>query len=294
MKPEHLIVNPCAGKGACGRLAPAVAAEFARLGADLTLHTPASPAETLNLIRDLSARGAQHIAVAGGDGTIFAAVNGIMAAGGHTALGIVPAGTGNDFVKMLDLDHDWRAACARIVRGEIRRADVGRCNEFYFANGIGIGLDARVAMEANAIRWLRGDAVYVAALLRTLLFHHATPHARIRHDHGELEHGITMIAAANGRCYGGTFNVAPHARLDDGRLQLLVADGRSRTAILGLVPAVMSGRHEGKAGVTMLSTRRVVVDSDSPLPVHADGEIIYRNAHHLEIEVLASALKLTV
>jgi YegS/Rv2252/BmrU family lipid kinase len=294
LKPEHLVINPCAGKGACGRLAPVVAEEFARLGAEVQLHTPATAEETLELIRHLSASGVEHIAVAGGDGTIFAAVNGIMAAGGHTALGIVPAGTGNDFVKMLDLDHDWRGACARIVRGEIRRVDVGRCNEFYFANGVGIGLDAQVAMEANAIRWLRGDAVYVAALLRTLLFRHSTPRVHIRHDHGELEHTITMVAAANGRCYGGTFNVAPHARLDDGQLQLLVADGRSRTAILGLVPAVMRGRHEDKAGVTMVSTRRVVVDSDAGLPVHADGEIIYREAHHLEIEVLPSALKLTV
>ncbi len=260
----------------------------------MKLHTPESAEETLTLMRDLCMEGVRNVSVAGGDGTIFAAVNGIMTAGGRTALGIVPAGTGNDFVKMLDLDHDWRAACARIVAGTIRRVDIGRCNEYYFANGVGIGLDAQVAMEANAVRWLRGDAVYLAALLRTLIFRHATPHAHIRYDSGEMERPITMIAAANGRCYGGAFNVAPAARLDDGCLQLLVADGRSRAGILALVPAVMRGRHGGRSGVTMLSTRRVVVESEQGLPVHADGEIIYREAHRLEIEVLPSALKITV
>lgn len=243
------------------------------------------------LVREALRNGVDCVAVAGGDGTVNEAVNGyIGVARNPQALALIPVGTGNDFAKMLGLSGDWRLACERIASGRRRRVDAGRCNGRLFANGIGAGFDAQVALEANGIRWLRGNAVYGLALARTLLLHYATPRARIVHDEGVIERPITMLAAANGKTYGGAFRMAPDADVADGLLELVVADALTRVGILCLVPHVMRGTHVGRAGVTVLRTKRVVVETDEPLVVHADGEIIDRSATRLDVEVLPGAL----
>jgi diacylglycerol kinase family enzyme len=191
---------------------------------------------------------------------------------------------------MLGLAIDWRLACERIAAGRRRRVDLGRCNGRVFANGIGAGFDAQVALEANGIRWLRGNAVYGVAVARTLMLRYATPNARIVHDGGVLQGRITMLAAANGTTYGGAFRIAPSADIADGMLHLMVADRLSRAGILGFLPHVLRGTHVGRRGITMVRTRRMVVETDEPLAVHADGEILDAAAKRLEVEVLPGAL----
>jgi len=286
-----LIVNPSAGRGAGERLASAVRARLQERDLRCEVRLTRAPGEATALVAAALRDGADCVAVAGGDGTVNEAVNGYVGtARADQALAVIPVGTGNDFAKMLGVGGDWRLACERIAAGRRRRVDLGRCNGRIFANGIGAGFDAQVALEANGIRWLRGNAVYGVALARTLLLRYATPHARIVHDAGVLEGRITMMAAANGTTYGGAFRMAPDADIADGLLDLVVADSLSRIGILGLVPHVMRGTHVGRAGVTVLRTKRVVVETDEPLVVHADGEIIDRAARRLEVDVLPGAL----
>jgi YegS/Rv2252/BmrU family lipid kinase len=291
MRRVHLIVNPCAGRGAAERLAPVVLARLRDRGVACEARASRAPGEVSRLVAEALRDGASCVAVLGGDGTVNEAVNGYVGvAGPSQALAIIPAGTGNDFAKMLAADGDWRVACERIVSGARRRVDLGRCNGRHFANGIGAGFDAQVAIEANAMRWLRGNAVYGVALAKTLLLRYATPHARIAHDGGVLEGRVTMVAAANGTTYGGAFRVAPGADVADGLLDLMVADRLSRIGIIGFIPHVLSGTHIGRRGVSYLRTRRVTVETELPLAVHADGEIIERAATRLDIEVLPGAL----
>lgn len=287
----QLIVNPSAGRGAGARLAPELVARLRRQGLECEARSSSGPGEIADLVRGALRNGVDCVAVAGGDGTVNEAANGYVGtARADQALAVIPVGTGNDFAKMLGAGSDWRLACDRIAEGRHRRVDLGRCNGRVFANGIGAGFDAQVALEANGIRWLRGNAVYGVALARTLLLRYATPRARIVHDCGVMEGRITMMAAANGTTYGGAFRMAPDADISDGLLELVVADALTRIGILHLVPHVMRGTHVGRAGVTVLRTKRVVVETDEPLVVHADGEIIERAATHLDIEVLPGAL----
>lgn len=287
----HLIVNPRAGRGAAQRLAPAVLARLCERGLACEVRTTRLPGDASLLVTEALRAGAECVALLGGDGTVNEAVNGyIGVARDAQALAFIPAGTGNDFAKMLDAGGDWRTACDRIATRSRRRVDAGRCNGRHFANGIGAGLDAQVAIEANALGWLRGNAVYGAALARTLLLRYATPHARITHDGGVLEGRVTMVAAANGMTYGGAFRIAPGADIADGLLDLMVADQLSRAGILGFIPHVLRGTHVGRRGVSFVRTRRVVVQTEQPLAVHADGEIIDRAATRLDIEVLPGAL----
>jgi YegS/Rv2252/BmrU family lipid kinase len=235
--------------------------------------------------------GAECVVVAGGDGTVNEAINGYVGVAREAqAIGFIPLGTGNDFAKMLGTGGHWRTACDRIAEGRRRRVDAGRCNGRCFANGIGAGFDAQVALEANHVPWLRGTPVYIAALARTLLLRHRTPMARIAHDGGTIAGRITLIAVANGNTYGGAFRIAPAADIADGLFELVVADAMSRSEILGFVPHVMRGTHVGRSGVTVLRTRRVVVDTDEPLAVHADGEIIGDAVSRIDVEMLSGAL----
>jgi len=289
-----LIVNPSAGRGAGRRLAPEVVARLRARGLDSELRFSNAPGETTALVAEALRHGFECVAVAGGDGTVNEAVNGYVGvAREDQALAVIPLGTGNDFAKMLGVGGDWRVACDRIAEGRRRRVDAGRCNGRVFANGIGAGFDAQVALEANGIRWLRGNAVYGLALARTLLLRYVTPNARIVHDGGVIESPITMLAAANGTTYGGAFRIAPDGDIADGLLDLMVAKRLSRAGIIGFIPHVLRGTHVGRAGVTMLRTKCVTVETGEPIVVHADGEIIDRAATRIEVEVLPRALLVT-
>lgn len=286
-----LVVNPSAGRGAGERLLGEVLTLLRRVDPRCQATKSRAAGEIASLVGEALRSGVDCVAVAGGDGTVNEAVNGYVGvAGDHQALAVIPLGTGNDFAKMLGVGNDWRLACERIALGGHRRVDAGRCNGRVFANGIGAGFDAQVALEANGIGWLRGNAVYGVAVARTLLLRYATPNARIAHDGGVHEGRITMLAAANGTTYGGAFRIAPAADIADGMLDLMVADRLSRAGILGFVPHVLRGTHVGRRGVTMVRTRRVTVETDEPLAVHADGEILERATKRFEVEVLPGAL----
>ena len=291
MRRIALLVNPAAGRGSGSRLAPQVREGLRAGGVDCSMQFTSGPGEMRALVTAALRDGADCVAIAGGDGTVNEAVNGYVGvAREDQAFAVIPLGTGNDFAKMLGVGDDWRGACERIAIGQTRRVDAGRCNGHVFANGIGAGFDAQVAIEASKIRWLRGNAVYGVALARTLMLSYSTPRARIVHDSGTIETSITMVAAANGTTYGGAFRIAPSADIADGMLDLMVANGLSRAGIIGFIPHVLRGTHVGRKGVTMVRTRRLVVETDEPLAVHADGEIIDRAARRLEVEVLPNAI----
>jgi diacylglycerol kinase (ATP) len=286
-----LITNPAAGNGRAARRALQVLDRL-RAG-ELEVHARfgEQPGDTAILAQRAADQGADSVIVVGGDGSIHEAANGILGSSRpHCPLGIVPLGSGNDFVKMLGLDRDWRAACDRIISNATRCVDVGRIDGRYFTNGIGIGFDAEVALIAERRRWLGSDLMYAAALAEVLLRHRGNPELEICADGETWRQRALLIAAANGRCYGGSFKLAPDASLDDGALDLLVAGDLGRLGIIGLVPQVMRGSHLDHPKVSHRCVRQLSVASDRPLVVHADGEILYRDARSVEIQVVPGAL----
>lgn len=288
-----LLINPAAGRGRGRILAEKVQQLLRKSGLEFEAYYTRHPREGIDLVRRL-AEAHERILVAGGDGTWFEAVNGAMLAARRPTLGLIPIGTGNDFAKMLRFGNDWRKACRRIAAGRPHAVDIGRCNQDYFANGAGIGFDAEVSREARRIRYLRGNVVYLLAVARTLLLRYATPQVTIDHDDGTLQQTITLVAAANGCCYGGAFHIAPDAEIDDGYLELVCARGLGRLHILRLLPKVLAGRHISDPSITILRTRQVTIRSAVPLPLHLDGEVVAGKATHLDIEILPRALKIFV
>jgi diacylglycerol kinase (ATP) len=289
-----LVVNPQAGRGLARELGPAMARYFGDLGHSVQVLNSTAPGDVVNKVREALADKPTVVVVAGGDGTVHEAVNGWMKGGGGAPLAVIPVGTGNDFTKMLNASHDWREACWRALRGETRRVDVGRCNDYYFANGLGIGFDAQVALAANRIDWIRSKAVYGVALAQVLLLQHRRPRVRVQHDGETLETDITLLTINNGRIEGGSFVMAPDAEIDDGLLDVVVAKGMGRLSILRFLPQVLSGRHINNPMVIKFRTTQLTVESGTPLPVHADGELHYTGATKLEIEILPKKLQVII
>ena len=286
MSKLDLFLNPSAGGGRAGRLEGDLLQHIRALGLEVNVHRTEGPGQGVGLSRDLAEDGCRTLVVAGGDGTLFEAINGCMQADGPMPeLALIPIGTGNDFAKSLGIPLAWPDACDRLVLGTRRRVDVGQCNDIFFINTLGIGLDAQIADIAKHRRWLPGDTAYVAALAQSLLLRRRT-RVTVIHDQGREEQEITLMVLANGSFEGGRFELAPGADIDDGKLDLVMTPRLSARQIIKLAPKVSNGEIADMPGYKHWLTRRATVLLPEPACVHADGEVIYRQARRLEIGVI--------
>lgn len=295
MQRFYAIVNPAAGRGAAVRAWEAVRGVLAASGAEVEMVRTSARGDGARLAEAAARAGWPAILALGGDGTVHEVANGILRASADgasaAAMGIVPVGSGNDFALLAGLARDPAEAARRILsRGE-RRVDVGRVGGTWFTNGVGVGLDARVAVEANRSRRGRGIGIYLWAFARVLRTFRP-PVMRVEIDGEVIERPLTLVTVGNGGRHGGGFWICPGARIDDGALDVCVCDGLSRLRILGFLPRTLRGTHVGASCIQMRRACRVRITSESPLPVHADGEILFEDAHELEIEIAPAKLRL--
>jgi diacylglycerol kinase (ATP) len=288
-----IIVNPYAGRWKGQRSVPSVEAALREAGVDYDLVCTAGPDQAIELAREAALGGYRPVVAAGGDGTIGEVVNGLMQAAGDQIAGplsIIPLGSANDFIQTLGTPADIRGACQLLRTGGVRTIDVGRVNERYFINDVGVGFEPQVTLESRKIKWLRGTLIYLVAVLRAVR-DPIQAHMTIEWDDGHrVSRPILLVSVANGRCTGG-FWLTPHAELDDGELDFIFADALSRLQILRFLPEVMRRTHLDKDPVTYGRTRHIIITPDDPLPVVADGEIMTTEAHRLEIEVLPGRMQ---
>ncbi len=292
----HLFLNPAAGRGRAGKRALRIRELLGEGGFPLEIHLSQHMGDLEEQVRSCVDSGGRRIVAVGGDGSVHEATNGIMRANGDATLGVIPSGTGNDFAKAAGITLDWEHATKlladRIVAGEQpRHVDVGKMNDRYFANGAGIGFDARVTRIARSYRLPIGDLVYLLAIFRGMAEGIATPNMRITTNNDARTGPITLANVASGPWIGGMFNVAPMAKNDDGKFDLLIVAPVSRPRILALLPKLMSGKHMGEKEISHESVTRVLIESDEPVDSHLDGEM-QPMQQRFEIELLAGALQL--
>jgi len=254
-------------------------------------------------VRDLESQvaslidsGARRIIVAGGDGSVHEAVNGIMRADARAQLGVIPTGTGNDFAKACSIPLDWELATSkltdRLLAGdEPRRIDVGRMNDRFFANGAGIGFDAKVTRVAQSYRWPIGDLVYLYAIFRCMVDGIETPHVAITAGDFTWNGPVTLVNVSSGAWIGGMFHIAPQARNDDGQLDLLIVDPVSRLRITSLIPKLVRGSHMQEAEISHVSVNKLSIEASSPMPSHLDGEV-GEPGTRFDVEILPGVLEL--
>jgi len=267
-RPLTLLVNPAAAGGrALEAVAPA-RAELERLGAELHVIETSSADHSKHEARNAAEAGKTAVAV-GGDGLVGTLAGAL--AGTDGALAIVPAGRGNDFARVLGIPHDPAAAARVAFEGEERLVDVGQVDGKSFVGAASFGLDSDANRIANEAKIVKGNLVYLYAALRALV---AWKPARfdVRIDGEPYTNVGYSVVVANSKAYGGGMYVAPHAELDDGRLDVILSDHEPKLRHLRLFPKVFKGTHVTDPSLHFLRGERVEVNADRPFTVYADGD----------------------
>jgi YegS/Rv2252/BmrU family lipid kinase len=280
--PVCLIVNPAAGGGKAGSLAPAV--ERALRGYGLTLRRVDT--RDLGHARELAfeaGMAGETVVALSGDGMVGVLADALREVPG-AILGILPGGRGNDLARVLGIAEDAVAACETIAHGLARPIDLGLVGEgpsggaeqaFVGIASVGFDSDAnRIANEAPS--WLGGQ-VYAYGALRALA---AWRPARfeIELDPPGRSHSFTgySVAAANSKAYGGGMRLAPDAVLDDGLLEIVAIEEVSRARFLANLPKVFGGTHVELPSVRVFRAAEVRISADRPFTMYADGDPIGR------------------
>ncbi|MCW5940978.1 MAG: diacylglycerol kinase family lipid kinase [Fimbriimonadaceae bacterium] len=272
----RVILNPAAGRGQGARRIDAIGmalteAPKARI-AEWKLWETRGPGHARELASQALAEGATVLAAAGGDGTLNEVLNGAWA--GPAEFAVLPIGTGNDFARALSFGTDFDAALNALVNGEPRPVDVGFVNDRAFLNIAGCGFDAMVADRINrGYRSLRGTAAYVAAVVECLCRYRAAEF-RILCGDEELVFRAMLCSVANTCSYGGGMRIAPDAQIDDGLFDVAVVRETSRFEFLRAFPSVFRGKHTEHPKYLHRHARWVRVESDPPMPVLVDGEVV--------------------
>lgn len=272
-----LFLNPTAGRGRAGKHARAIVDLLAAQGITVDVSETTGVGDLEARVRDYGASASGSILIAGGDGSVHEAVNGILSADANLSLGLVPIGTGNDFAKACGIPLDWETAttllAARINdEAPRRRIDAGRMNDRYFANGVGIGFDAKVNRIARKYRWPIGDLVYLVAVVEGLWDGVITPTVVMRYGSDEYRGSITLASISNGDWVGGMFHIAPMASNDDGKFDLVYAKPVSRARALVLLPKIIRGTHVGEPDIICERIESFELVAEAPVPSHLDGE----------------------
>lgn len=212
------------------------------------------------------------IIVAGGDGTLNAAAQGLLQSG--LPLGIIPMGTANDLARTLELPADLDACVDVIARGRQRRIDVGLVNERPFFNVASIGLSTTLAKELTYETKRRlGRLGYAFAAMKSLA--RARPfHATIETPSDTVDVKTLQIAIGNGHFYGGGMSVEESALIDDGRLDLYSLEVSNAWKLALMLRSFRHGRHSAWDEVRSIQGRNFTVRTRRPRAINADGEIV--------------------
>jgi len=213
----------------------------------------------------------ETVVAVGGDGLVGCLAGALMNTDG--ALGIVPAGRGNDFARVLDIPRDPVQATRLVVHGEERLLDVGAVDGKPFVGIASVGFDSDANRIANETKLVKGNLVYAYAGLRTLVqWRDATFDVVVDGERHSLK-GYSVLVA-NSKAYGGGMWAVPHAELDDGRLDVLIVQTHSKLHHLSLFPKSFKGTHVDDPSMRWLSGSVVELSADRPFTVYADGDPI--------------------
>jgi diacylglycerol kinase (ATP) len=269
-----VIINPISGAGR----RPDVARQRAEL-ATAFLHRRAVDGEVFvtergGHARELAfsalGRGASLCIAWGGDGTINEIASTLAFSG--ASLGVIPSGSGNGFSRELRIPFDARAAFEIALGGHDRVIDAGEIEGRLFFNLAGVGLDARIAHQFAATGLVRrGFRRYLEIASNEIFTRTKHEYAITVDGHLRRSH-VLLVAIANGRQYGNGALIAPAARIDDGKLDVVIVDDRSPWAVIRHAPKLFRGRLADVPGVTMSSATRIEITANEPLIYHVDGE----------------------
>lgn len=224
------------------------------------------------------ADGCRTLFIAGGDGTVNEAVNGVGAAGGLEAMtfGILPFGTGNDFATALGIPLEVDAAADVLLAGRAIPVDLGEMNGRLFFNTSGGGFVAEVSVAVTPqLKTIAGRLAYLIGGAQSLLEYEPVRATVAAEPGGErIGLGLYAYAVCNSRLIGGGRLIAPHALIDDGLLDLCLIEAMSTLEFVALARKVAAGDHVSDPRVRYLQASHIMLTFDRLVKVNTDGEVL--------------------
>jgi len=264
-----LLTNPTSGKGKGARFRDAALQRLRESGFVVRNLQGRDADEAADLASGCVADGVEALVVCGGDGMVNLAVQAL--AGSGVPLGLIPAGTGNDVARYLDLPRkDPVAAADRIIASRRRTIDLARSGDRYFVTVLAAGFDAIVNERANAMTWPRGQMRYNVATLAELRTFRPIPYT-LQLDGETVQTDAMMVAVGNGASYGGGLRITEGALLDDGLLDVVLITRMSKPRLVRSYPRLFTGRIEGIEEYVHHRVRSVTVAAPG-IVAYADGE----------------------
>jgi YegS/Rv2252/BmrU family lipid kinase len=303
-----IIVNPASAAGATGKAWPGVASAVRQHFGPFEVALTKRSGEAVEIAEREARAGRKFLIACGGDGTINEVVNGLLRAESGAELGILPSGTGGDFRRTLDIPTRTADAARALREGETRVMDAGRVTFLngrgeeesrFFVNvaSFGMGGDvirrvkAREGLPAGAARLLGGRLSFAAAALQAAATFEK-PLVRVSLDGGAQSHlTVANFCVANARDFGGGMKIAPNAKVDDGRFDVVAVGDVSALTVLANSYKLYLGTHLGMQEVRHAHARRVRAESadGAVVKLEVDGELAGRLP--AEFELLPGALR---
>ncbi|MGI6668281.1 MAG: diacylglycerol/lipid kinase family protein [Acetivibrionales bacterium] len=285
---KHLfIVNPVAGKGYALRRIAEIKEYFETGGKageeEYEIRVTEYPGHATEIAREYSSAQNLRIYSVGGDGTLNETLNGM--AGSGSILGVIPSGSGNDFIRSIAGDNIPENIIRHTVEGKEKPVDYARINDKYFINIASLGFDAEVAYQTNHFKKLpliSGSMAYVLGILSTISIC-KNHHMELRTDNGVLSGKTLLVAVGIGKYYGGGVLALPDAEVDDGLFDICYVEAKPRLDILRLFTKYMKGLHREIEGVHLIRSKSVEIIPDEPIPLNRDGEIVMADKAVFEI-----------
>lgn len=285
-----IIVNPVAGKGACGKYLPGVKALLDEKGLSYEVHVSSAPRDPAVIAAVAASKGSEGVVCMGGDGTLSEAAMGLS--GSSTPLLIVPCGTGNDYIKTLALPKDPISALRYQLGRPARRFDMCTMNDGSFINVAGTGLDVDVLLCTEKYKQrYSGLSAYLRGVFDALRSYRPVT-AQIAVDGGAYETvRFSVLSLGIGRYIGGGIKAVPNADPADGLLDLVIVKPVRKIFALPCVFLFVLGLHV-KLGLTVTSRRVTSVDiKRAGMTVQTDGELVQCPEAHFAVRKGALALR---
>jgi len=283
-----VLINPASSRGDTAGVEAAIRRAFTARGLVFEIVQTQRSGHAAELVRE-NAGAFDGIIAVGGDGTLHEVLQGVDLE--RHIVGLIPRGSGNDFAWMNDWTADLDACADRIAAGRERRIDIGLWDGGRFHTSVGIGFEARVTYESRRIKRLRGTAIYLAALAKTLS-NLQSYQARLDWGTGTWEGEMLLASIGNGRRVGGAFLLTPAAANDDGMLDMCFTPRVGLLKLLGILPRTFKGTHVHVKPVRLERGPRIRITSPTGFPVHMDGEVKGLDVRALDLRVEPLALRM--
>lgn len=297
-----IVINPAAGHGHSRALLTPLVELFRENGMECEPLFTQAPMDARVMAREACASGREGIIGIGGDGTLQEIVTGMWEAREGTAiptpLGIMPCGSGNDFILTVEggkrkTKNDREAAedfFQRILNKRMRSIDLIHANGMAFLNIANVGLDARIVQNAADLKKTFRHNAYLASAFKSILQHQNIP-LRITVN-GETHEGkYTLAAVCNGQYYGGGMRIAPHARIDDGKITVCLVEAMTRPKTMVLFPSVLIERHVRLKEIRFIECEKLTLTLLGKETLCMDGNL-YGQTGDVYFEIMPGALKL--